>query len=260
MVFEPLDSSSARVRSSGWSMTDSCSIHLDRMDEPRLPHPSSARSLRAAAACPGSPEAAPPTPGPGSPASAERAGGLGGSEGGPGAGAEVRAPTAEDARDIVALVRSVPELDANSPYAYLLLCAHFGETGLVRREQGRLVAFVLGYRLPERPDTYFLWQIGVDPVARGRGLAGRLVLELLRRLEPRGVRHLEATVTPSNAASAALFRGVARRLGAPCEERPCFGRELFPPEDGHEEEVLFRIGPWSASPPSPNRVSEESHP
>lgn len=74
------------------------------------------------------------------------------------------------------------------------------------------------------------------------------MIELLRRLESRGVRFLEATVTPSNEASAAPFRGVARRLEAPCEERTLFGRELFPAGDDHEEEVLFRVGPWSASP------------
>jgi len=106
---------------------------------------------------------------------------------------------------------------------------------------------VLGYRPPATPDVYFLWQVGVAPESRGQGLAGRSVIALLRRLEPEGVRFLEATVTPSNEASAALFRGVARRLGAPCEERPLFGRELFPAEDDHEEEILFRIGPWPAS-------------
>ena len=158
---------------------------------------------------------------------------------------ELRPPTAEDARDIVALVRRVPELDANSPYAYLLLCHHFGATGLVHREKGELLAFVLGYCPPGQPDTYFLWQVGVAPESRGRGLAGRAVIALMRRLEREGVRFLEATVTPSNEASAALFRGTARRLGAPCQERPLFGPELFPPGDAHEAEVLFRIGPWA---------------
>lgn len=171
---------------------------------------------------------------------------------------ELRAPTAEDARDVVALVRRVPELDANSPYAYLLLCHHFGATGLVWREAGELRAFVLGYRPPATPDVYFLWQVGVAPESRGQGLAGRSVIALLRRLEPEGVRFLEATVTPSNEASAALFRGVARRLEAPCEERPLFGRELFPAGDGHEEEILFRIGPWPPSPTPENRSEDRT--
>lgn len=176
----------------------------------------------------------------------------------PGADArpEVRAPDARDARPIVELIRRVPQLDENSPYAYLLLCHHFGDTGVVWWERDRLRAFVLGYRPPGRPDTYFLWQVGVDPDCRGQGLARRSVLALLRRLHPQGVRFLEATVTPSNEASAALFRGVARRLGVPCEERTLFARELFPAGDDHEEEVLFRIGPWSAIPDDDNNREE----
>lgn len=197
---------------------------------------------------PAASKAAPPT---GSPASSAASSSSSGPEGRE-PDAEVRPPRPEDARDITELVRRVSKLDANSPYAYLLLCSHFADTGLVRREDGRLVAFVLGYRPPEQPDTYFLWQVGVDPACRGRGLAGRMVTRLLRRLEGRGVRFLEATVTPSNEASAALFRGVARRLEAPCEERTCFAKELFPPGDAHEDEILFRVGPWAPATPNPS--------
>ncbi|MDX1650466.1 MAG: diaminobutyrate acetyltransferase [Myxococcota bacterium] len=203
-------------------------------------------ATRALAAAPAA-DAAPPTT-PSSPSAS-------GTEDRPG-DVEVRTPRPEDARDVTELVRRVAKLDANSPYAYLLLCSHFADTGLVRREGGRLVAFVLGYRPPGRPDTYFLWQVGVDPACRGRGLAGRMVIDLLRRLEPRGVRFLEATVTPSNEPSAALFRGVARRLEAPCEERTYFDKDLFPPGDAHEDEVLFRVGPWEPAAPSPTPSEE----
>jgi L-2,4-diaminobutyric acid acetyltransferase len=67
---------------------------------------------------------------------------------------------------------------------------------------------------------------------------------------PRGVTHLEATVTPSNQASWALFRGFAKRAGAACHEIPAFPSHLFPDGD-HEEEVRIRIGPLhSASLPA----------
>lgn len=132
-------------------------------EEPQqTPEPRAARDR----ACAG-PGGAPPTSASGTGGTA-RSGGAGSSQGGT-PRPEIRPPTAEDARDIVELVRRVPELDANSPYAYLLLCAHFGETGLVGREDGRLVAFVLGYQPPGRADTYFLWQVGVDPDCRGGG-------------------------------------------------------------------------------------------
>ena len=80
--------------------------------------------------------------------------------------------------------------------------------------------------------------------ARGRGLAGQMLDELAERTS---LLHLEATVTPTNAASAALFRGFGARHGAPVVEDPAFPAELFP--GGHEAEVRFRIGPISGPRP-----------
>ncbi len=153
-----------------------------------------------------------------------------------------RAPTATDARAIHALVRASGVLDVNSPYAYLLLCTDFADTGVVAQRGGALAGFVLGYRPPARPEAVFVWQVGVDAAERGRGLAGRLLRALMAGPGARGARFLEATVTPSNAASAALFRAFGRRVGAPCREAPAFAASLFPGPD-HEEEIRFRIGP-----------------
>lgn len=108
------------------------------------------------------------------------------------------------------------------------------------------MGFILGYRMPERPESVFVWQVTSSPAARGRGLATEMMGDLLLRHAERGGTFLEATVTPSNTASQRLFRGVARRLGVPCEESLEFPRELFPGDD-HEEEVLFRIGPFCAT-------------
>jgi L-2,4-diaminobutyric acid acetyltransferase len=55
------------------------------------------------------------------------------------------------------------------------------------------------------------------------------------------VDHLEATVTPDNAASVALFSRFAGRRDAPVRRSELFGAELL--GDGHEPEILFRIGP-----------------
>jgi L-2,4-diaminobutyric acid acetyltransferase len=52
---------------------------------------------------------------------------------------------------------------------------------------------------------------------------------------------VEATVTPDNSASAALFRSLAARHDTAVEEEPAFAAELFP--GGHDAEVRFRIGP-----------------
>src|SRR3546814_3808888 len=87
------------------------------------------------------------------------------------------------------------------------------------------------------PDTtlfrsLFVWQIGVAPDATGRGIAGRLLRALLDRPACRTVRCIEATVAPTNLASAALFRALARDLGTPCVVSTGFPAALFPEEIG----------------------------
>jgi L-2,4-diaminobutyric acid acetyltransferase len=164
-----------------------------------------------------------------------------------------RTPDPRDAAAVWRLVRGTRSLDLNSPYAYLLLCSDFAATSLVAEAEGDLLGFVAAYRPPPRPQCVFVWQIVTAAEARGAGLAGHLLDALLARPACRGARFLEATVTPSNAASRALFRGFARRRGVPIAEESAFGRELFPNPD-HEEEVRIRIGPLSV----PTAPLEES--
>lgn len=80
-------------------------------------------------------------------------------------------PTLDDGQRLWALAR-ISGLDLNSPYAYVLWCRDFAATSLVARDRtGTIRGFVTGYVRPEAPDTYFLWQIAVDPAYRGRRLA-----------------------------------------------------------------------------------------
>lgn len=134
-------------------------------------------------------------------------------------------------------------LDVNSLYCYLLLCSHFASTSVVAELQGEAVGFTTGYRLPDRPEVLFVWQIGVDQSARGKGLAASMLESLLDRDGCAEVRFIEATVTPANAASKALFHSLARRFGTACVETPCFSEEVFGAE-AHEVENLLRIGPF----------------
>jgi len=156
----------------------------------------------------------------------------------------LRPPTPEDAASIWRLVRDARVLDVNSAYAYLLLCSDFAETSLVAHAGGRTVGFVGAYRPPVRPDTVFVWQIVTSGDLRHSGLGSSLLDGLLSRPACRSARFLEATVTPSNLPSRALFRGLARRRGAALVEREGFPAELFPTAD-HEEEVRLRIGPFA---------------
>jgi L-2,4-diaminobutyric acid acetyltransferase len=151
------------------------------------------------------------------------------------------------------LVRDSGVLDLNSPYAYLLLCSDFAQTSIVAEAAGRLLGFVGAYRRPPRPESVFVWQIVTAREAQRRGLASRLLEAVLAQRACRGVRFLEATVTPSNHPSRAFFERFARHLGVAFEEEPAFPTEFFPGSD-HEDEIRVRIGPLSVPP----IASEES--
>jgi len=129
-------------------------------------------------------------------------------------------------------------LDVNSPYAYVLWVRDFAATTAVAREGDEVLAYCLGYLRPEAPGTYFVWQIAVDPAARGQGLALRLLEEVVERC---GASDLEATVTPANAPSRRLFASFAAKRGATLTFEDLFEVGDFP--DAHEPEQLLRVGP-----------------
>jgi len=153
-----------------------------------------------------------------------------------------RAPCPADGAAVWELVRSSGELEPNTPYCYILFAEHFAETCVLAERDGRVVGAVVGFMSPRRPDSVFVWQIGVSAAERGRGLAKKLIAQLLARPCCRAANYLEATVGVSNDASERLFRSVARDLGASCAVTEGFGEDLFP-GGGHEAERLFKIGP-----------------
>lgn len=149
------------------------------------------------------------------------------------------------------------DLDLNSPYYYLAFSRDFAATSVVATADGDLVGFVTGYRRPADRTTLFVWQVAVDHRHRQRGLGMAMLAALRDRLRPSGVRWVEATVTPSNRASAALFRALGHRSAAPVVEDVLFTAEQFPAGAGHQPEVLVRIGPFDRPfEPSPDQSSD----
>ncbi|MET9293015.1 diaminobutyrate acetyltransferase [Streptomyces sp. NPDC003077] len=153
-------------------------------------------------------------------------------------------PRVADGAAIWRIARDSQVLDLNSSYSYLLWCHDFAATSAVARDpHGEPAAFVTGYLRPECPRTLVVWQIAVSGAYRGRGLAAALLDGLADRVaRTAGIDHVETTIAPGNAASNRLFASFAERHGASVERRVLFDAGLFP-EQGHEPEVLHRIGP-----------------
>jgi len=153
-------------------------------------------------------------------------------------------PVAEDAAEIHALIAACPPLDCNSLYANLIQCAHFASACAVARIDGKVAGWVSGHRPPEESATYFLWQVAVDPEVRGRGLARRMLAEILSRPEQSRTRRLKTSITRGNEASWRLFKSVSAWLGAPMREELWFDRERhFGGQN--ESEFLVTIGPFA---------------
>lgn len=160
-------------------------------------------------------------------------------------------PSLADGAALWRLVGECPPLDRNTPYCYLLLAQHFAATCVVARAGERLAGAITALRLPEDPATLFVWQVAVHPDYRGQGLGGRMLDALLQAPGCTGVRYVETTVTPDNAASHAMFAAFARRRDAALVRAPGFPAELFPSVPGaaaHAPEDCLRIGPFP--PPS----------
>lgn len=159
--------------------------------------------------------------------------------------ADISAPVAEDAAEVHALIAACPPLDTNSLYANLIQCTHFAGHCAVARIDGKIVGWISGHHPPAEKGSYFLWQVAVHPDARGKGLARRMLADILARPEQSGVSRIRTSITRANEASWALFRNVSAWLSAPLREELWFDR------DRHfggqcASEFLITIGPFSA--------------
>jgi len=156
----------------------------------------------------------------------------------------LRQPERRDGAALHDLVAACPPLDLNSRYAYLLLCEHFAATSVVAELDGEIVGAITGYIPPAQPDTLFVWQVAVAEKMRGQSLASRMLQHLQRHcIDARGLRWMETTISPGNKASHQLFTRFAARHSAGCTTTTLFAAGDFG-ASGHEEECLYRIGPW----------------
>lgn len=143
----------------------------------------------------------------------------------------LRKPTSEDGAAIWALVRQCKPLDENSMYCNLIQCDHFRDTCVVAELDGEIIGWVSAYVLPHDPETLFVWQVAVSPVARGMGLGINMLKHLYGRDACDDVERLQTTITSDNDASWALFRRFAKAQGGHLDDEPYFTEDDH--FDGH---------------------------
>ncbi len=165
---------------------------------------------------------------------------------------DLRPPARGDGADLWRIARGTGVLDVNTPYAYLLWVQDFAATSVMATVDGEPAGFITGYLKPGRADTLFIWQVAVDSAFRGRGLASRMLDDVVARS---GAQRLETTITSDNAASIALFTGLARNHGAEIVRTDLFTEDLFPKAEesgeAHAAEDLYTVEPLRAAATSP---------
>lgn len=155
----------------------------------------------------------------------------------------IRSPCVTDGASVNALIADCPPLDRNSLYCNLLQCTHFAATSALAEQKDRIIGFASGYRLPDEPETLFIWQVAVDRIARGQALGKHLILDILSRPVCASVSMLKTTVTQSNSASQAMFDKIAAVLDAPLRRTLLFDRDRHL-GGSHSSEYLISIGPF----------------
>ncbi|HEX9759129.1 MAG TPA: diaminobutyrate acetyltransferase [Nitrospiria bacterium] len=163
----------------------------------------------------------------------------------------LRAPNVADGPKVWKLVKDSQTLDLNSVYCYLVLFKHFPDTCVVAEQEKNLIGFVTAYIPPASPNVLFIWQIGIQPIMKEKGLGKSLITHLLKRPVCQNISFIETTITPNNVASKALFHALPRTLKTACMESSGFPEDLFP-EGNHPAEYLYRIGPFD-----PNTIEHE---
>lgn len=158
---------------------------------------------------------------------------------------QYRLPVAEDGFAVHRLIERCPPLDPNSLYCNLLQTTHFADTAVLVECDGEVAAFLSAYVKPGEPEVLFVWQIAVAEKWRGHGLAQGMLKTLLQRPKLRAIQFLETSITPSNQASAKLFRRFAAEHQAALTTSVLFSKAAHF-AGTHDDEVLFRIGPFGS--------------
>jgi len=133
-------------------------------------------------------------------------------------GVEIRDMCVEDIAPVFHLgekvfdVRRLPTMHRTwDPYEVAYLFVSEGDLSLVATEKGRLVGFCLGTTVdkPQAPAPfgYLIW-LGVEDKARRRGVAGRLMAAMARRMRECGVKLILLDTEESNTAAIDFFRRV----------------------------------------------------
>lgn len=98
----------------------------------------------------------------------------------------------------------------------------FHDMSLAVEDEGRVIAFLVGYLSPADPTKAYIHFVGIDPDERRAGLGRELYLRFEEMAKNRGATRIEAVTSPVNTGSRAFHEAVGFLALEP-------GGELKPP-------------------------------
>lgn len=116
-----------------------------------------------------------------------------------------------DSSSVQILVGECPPLALHTPYTYWFMLSRDPKLCQGLFDGDRLVGAVLA--VPISADEAFVWQIGVRPEARGRGLGANLLHHSFRAMRLNGISKAETTIDDRNHASLAVFTNAVQAVG-----------------------------------------------
>ncbi|MGZ4292272.1 MAG: N-acetyltransferase family protein [Gaiellaceae bacterium] len=111
--------------------------------------------------------------------------------------------------DYTSVIAVVDEWWGGRPMAAMLpklFFIHFRDTSFVAEEDGRVVAFLCGFRSQTFEDEAYIHFVGVEPARRGAGLARELYERFFAAVAPRTI--VRAVTSPLNERSLAFHRAL----------------------------------------------------
>lgn len=155
---------------------------------------------------------------------------------------KITTPSIQDFHDVYQLVIKSPPLEANSEYAYMLMCTHFQDSCVIaKNDDNEVVGFVLGYKVPKFNNLLFVWQVAVAPSMRGKSLGVQMLTQLLQKDFLQDILFVDTTIALSNEASQKMFQKWADSLQIQIQVVSTVDATLF--GNAHESEDIYRIGP-----------------
>lgn len=158
---------------------------------------------------------------------------------------EFRPPEPADATAAWELVANTPNLDDNSLYYYMIWFRDFADASLVATVDDAFIGFLTGYRRPDEPDVYFVWQEAVQPRHGIPDLGVKLFERAVEHQVATGAKFVEASVSAANKSIIMVLRKLAKKYSTEIEKSILFPADHFP--GGHHDEILYRIGPLTAA-------------